>query len=152
MNMRRIVLTALGFALLLSGVHLYSQTNAAVEKALQSKEQAGWQAWKDHDVKPVEAMTPDNSINIADGMVGKGKQQILKNMVGPECTVNSFSLSDFSYMWLDKDTVIVTYTATQDATCSGKKQAGKVIASSVWQKQNGKWMSPFHQETTAEGM
>jgi hypothetical protein len=152
MNMRRIALTALGFALLLSGVQLYSQTNAAVEKALQSKEQAAWQAWKDHDVKPVEGMTPDNSINIADGMVAKGKEQILKNMVDPGCTVNGFSLSDFSYMWLAKDTVIMTYTATQDATCSGKKQAGKVIASSVWQKQNGKWMSPFHQETTAEGM
>ena len=46
----------------------------------------------------------------------------------------------------------MTYTATQDATCSGKKQAEKVIATSVWQKQNGQWMSPFHQETTAEGM
>ena len=44
--MRRIALTALGFAVLLSGVQLYSQTNAAVEKALQNKEQAGWQGWK----------------------------------------------------------------------------------------------------------
>jgi hypothetical protein len=152
MNMRRIALTALGFALLLSGIQLYSQTNAAVEKALQSKEQAGWQAWKDHDAKSVEGMTPENAVNIADGTVAKGKQQILKSMVDPGCMVSSFSLSDFSYLWLDKDTAVMTYTATQDATCSGKKQAGKVIASSVWRKQNGQWMSPFHQETTAEGM
>lgn len=150
--MRRIALTALGFALLFSGVQLYSQTNAAVEKALQSKEQAGWQGWKDHNVKPIEGMIPDNVINIADGEVATGKQQVLKNMEGPGCMVNSFTLSDFSYLWLNKDTVIMTYTATQDATCSGKKQAGKVIAASVWQKQNGKWVSPFHQETTAEGM
>jgi hypothetical protein len=147
-----IALTALAFALLLSGVQLYAQMNAAVEKTLQSMEQAGWQAWKDHDIKPVEGMIPDNAIDIADGMVDKGKQQILKDMVEPGCMVNSFSLSDFSYLWLDKDTVIMTYTATQDATCSGKKQAGKVIASSLWQKQNGKWVSPFHQETAAEGM
>ena len=46
----------------------------------------------------------------------------------------------------------MTYTGTQDATCSGKKQAGKVIATSLWQKQNGKWMSPFHQETEVPGM
>lgn len=58
----------------------------------------------------------------------------------------------FSYLWLDKDTVLMTYTATQDATCSGKKQTGKVIASSLWQKKDGKWVSPFHQETAAEGM
>ena len=122
--MRRIALTALGFALLLSGVQLYSQTNAAAE----------------------------NAISISDGMVAKGKQQILKSMVDPGCVVNSFSLSDFSYLWLDKNTTVMTYTATQDASCSGKKQAGSVIATSVWQKQKGKWMSAFHQETTAEGM
>ena len=150
--MRRIALTALGFALLLSGVQLYAQTNAAVEKTLQSMEQTGWQAWKDHDAKPVEGMTPDNVINIADGAVSKGKQQVLKSMADSGCTVNSFSLSDFSYMWLDKDTVLMTYTATQDATCGGKKQAGKVIAASLWQKQKDKWMSPFHQETEVPGM
>jgi hypothetical protein len=150
--MRRIALTALSFALLLSGVQLYSQTNAAAEKALQSNEQAGWQAWKDHDAKSVEGMTPENAVNIADGTVVKGKQQVLKSMVDPGCTVNSFSLSDFSYLWLDKNTTVMTYTANQDATCSGKKQVGKVIATTVWQKQNGNWMSAFHQETAAEGI
>ena len=150
--MHRIALTALSFALLLSGVQLYSQTNAAAEKALQSKEQAGWQAWKDHDAKSVEGMTPENAVNIADGTVVKGKQQVLKSMVDPGCTVNSFSLSDFSYLWLDKNTTVMTYTASQDATCSGKKQVGKVIATTVWQKQNGNWMSAFHQETAAEGI
>ena len=150
--MHRIALTALSFALLLSGVQLYSQTNAAAEKALQSKEQAGWQAWKDHDAKSVEGMTPENAVNIADGTVVKGKQQVLKSMVDPGCTVNSFSLSDFSYLWLDKNTTVMTYTASQDATCSGKKQVGKVIATTLWQKQNGNWMSAFHQETAAEGI
>lgn len=150
--MRRVALATLGLTLLFSNVQLYSQTNAAVEKALQDKEQAGWQGWKDHDVKQVEGMTPQNAVNVADGTVSKGKQQILKVMVDPGCKVNSFSLSGFPYLWLDKDTGIMTYTATQDATCSGKKQAGKVIATSVWQKQNGQWMSPFHQETSAEDM
>ena len=73
--MRRIALTGLGFALLLSGVQLYSQTNAAAEEALQSKEQAGWQAWKDHDAKSVEGMTPENAVNIADGTVAKGSNR-----------------------------------------------------------------------------
>ena len=150
--MRRIPLTAIGFALLLSGVQLYSQTNANVEKALEAKEQAGWQGWKDHTSKPVEAMTPEEVINIADGTVARGKQQVLHEIASSGCDVNSLSLSHFSYMWLDKDTALMTYTAKQDATCSGKKQAKKVIATSLWQKKNGKWVSPFHQETDAEGM
>jgi len=147
--MRRIAVMVLGFVLLLSAVQLCSQMNATAEKALESKEQAGWQAWKDHDAKPVEAMFTDDSISIADGTVAKGKQQVLKSITDSGCVVNSFSLSDFSYMWLDKDTVVMRYTATQDATCGGKKQAGKVLATSIWQKKGGKWLSPFHQETDA---
>ena len=150
--MRRIPLLALGFAVLLSGVQLHSQTNASVEKALQAKEQIGWQSWKDHNPKPMEELTPESAISIADGTVLKGKQQILNSMTSPGCDVKSFSLADFSYLWLDKDTVLMTYTATQDATCSGKKQAGKVFASSLWQKKGGKWVSPFHQETEAGEM
>jgi hypothetical protein len=150
--MRRIALTALGFVLLLSGVQLFSQMNATVEKALQSKEEAGWQAWKDHNAKPVEASFTDDSISIADGGVFKGKQQVLKSITDSRCVVNSFSLSDFSYMWLDKDTVVMTYAATQDATCEGKQQAAKVLATSIWQKKGGKWLSPFHQETETGSM
>jgi len=145
--MRRLILAAMTFALLLSGVELYSQTNSTIEKSLETKEQAGWQAWKDHNPKLIEGMVPENSIDIADGTVTKGTQQIVSSITSHDCTVNSFSLSDFQYIWLDKETVLMTYTATQDATCSGKKQAGKVIASSLWQKKGGKWVTPFHQET-----
>ena len=147
--MRRIALTALGFALLLSAVPLFSQTNATIEKTLESKENVGWQAWKDHDAKQAVAWLTNDPISIADGGVFKGKEQVVKSVTDARCVVNSFSLSDFSYMWLDKDTVIMTYTGTQDATCDGKKQGGKVFATSIWQKKGGKWLSPFHQETEA---
>jgi len=149
--MRRLVLTAMALALLLSAVQLFSQTNTAVEKALEVKEQAGWEAWKTHNAKLIEGLVPEQSIDIADGTVTKGTQQIVNGIVSDACHVNSYSLSGFSYMWLDKDTVLMTYTAAQDATCSGKKQAGKVIASSLWQKKAGKWVSPFHQETEVPG-
>ncbi len=150
--MRRIPSTVLGLALLFSGVQMYAQTNATTEKALETKEQAGWQGWKDHTSKPIEAMTPEQVINIADGTVVKGRDQVLHQMASSGCDVNSYSLSDYSFLWLDKDTVLMTYTATQDATCSGKKQAGKVIATSLWQRKGGKWVSPFHQETDAPDM
>ena len=58
----------------------------------------------------------------------------MKSITDGRCVVNSFSLSDFSYMWLDKNTVVMTYTGTQDATCAGKKQGEKVFATSIWQK------------------
>jgi hypothetical protein len=72
--MRRIALTVLVFSLLLSGVYLYSQTNVVVERSLENKERVGWQAWKDHNPRQIEGMITNDSINIADGMVVKGKQ------------------------------------------------------------------------------
>ena len=149
--MRRSVVAVLGFALLASSMPLFAESSADVEKALQAKEQSGWQAWKDHDKKAFEEILPDESINIAGGTMDKGKQQIIKGALDPGCKVASFSLSNFSYMWLDKDTVLMTYDAMQDATCGGNKVPGKVYASSIWQKKGGKWMSPFHQETAAAG-
>ena len=67
MMKRGSVVSMLSFALLLSAVSLQAQSKDAVEKALQSKEQAGWQAWKDKDWKPFNEMLPENAVNIAGG-------------------------------------------------------------------------------------
>ena len=152
MRMRMALVSVVVLAVLMSAVPLCAESNPAVENSLKAKEQAGWQAWKDKDPKAFADMITDDVVNIGDGSVDRGKQQILKNLSSGVCAVNSFSLSDFAFQWVDKDAVMMTYTATQDVTCNGKKQPGKVIASSLWVKKGGKWMSPFHQETTAEGM
>jgi hypothetical protein len=152
MTKRLPVVSMLSFALLLSAISLQAQSKDAVEKALQTKEQAGWQAWKDKDSKFFDGILPDSSINIAGGTMDSGKSNIIKGMASANCEVASFSLSDFAYMWLDKDTVVMTYKANQDGTCGGSKIPSKVIASSIWQKQGGKWVSPFHQETVTSGM
>src|ERR1700761_8316221 len=101
--MRRTMIGLFGLALLFSSVPLFSQSNDAVEKALQTREQSLWQSWKDHDPKPVEAAIVDPSVNIAGGSMDKGKAQIVKGMMDAGCKVESFSLSNFSYIWLDKD-------------------------------------------------
>ena len=150
MRVRMTLVSTVVLSLLISAVPLCAGSDQAVENALKTKEQAGWQAWKDKDPKAFEDMIPDDVVNIGGGTVDRGKQQILKNLSSGVCAVNSFSLSDFTYQWVDKDAVMMTYNATQDVTCGGKKQPGKVIASSLWVKKGGKWVSPFHQETAAE--
>lgn len=152
MRMRVTLVCVIALALLISVAPLCAENNQAVENSLKAKEQAGWQAFKDKDPKAFQDMIPDDVVNIADGTMDRGKPAILKEISSGTCTVNSFSLSDFAFQWIDKDAVMMTYTATQDVSCSGKKQPGKVIASSLWVKKGGKWISPFHQETAAEGM
>lgn len=146
------VVSMLSIAMLLSAISLQAQSKDAIEKTLQTKEQAGWQAWKAKDSNFFGEILPDNSVNIAGGMMDSGKSNIIKGMASANCEVASFSLSDFAYMWLDKHTVLMTYKANQDGTCGGTKIPAKVIASSIWQKQGGKWVSPFHQETVTSGM
>src|ERR1700722_6849714 len=106
MRKRVSVVSMMSLALLLSAVSLQAQSKDAVEKALQSKEQAGWQAWKDKYPKAFNEIPPQNSINISGCTMDNGKSNIIKGMATANCEVASFSLSDFSYMWLDKDTVL----------------------------------------------
>jgi hypothetical protein len=146
--MRKSITWLLGIGLLFSSLPLFSESNDAVEKTLQTTEQSLWQAWKDHNMKTFDSYLPENAINIVGGGMSSNKAEIMKELASP-CEVNSFSLSNFKYMWLGKDAVLVIYDATQDATCGGKKIPDKVVASSLWQKKGGKWVSPFHQETTA---
>jgi hypothetical protein len=122
--------------------------NSATEQGIQQMEQGLWQAWKNHDAKPFQEHLTDNSLNV-NSSVYRGRAAIVKDTTSPDCTVNNFSLSDFAYTWIDPNSVIVTYTATQDGSCGGKKNPEKVNASSLWVKKSGKWMSPFHQETPA---
>jgi hypothetical protein len=74
--MRRFVVVLAVVALFVSAVPLFAADNQATEKALQAKEQSGWQAWKDHDAKAFDAMLPDKTINITDGGFDKDKQAI----------------------------------------------------------------------------
>jgi hypothetical protein len=139
-------------ALLLMALPAFVQAAAAdpaVEAKIAANEKALWDAWKNHDAKPFNEYLSDDAVNIAGGEMQKGKAATVKDISSTDCKVNDFSLSDFSYTWLDHDTVIVTYIATQDAECKGQKLPTKVIASSAWSKKQSKWESPFHQETPA---
>ena len=48
---------------------------------------------------------------------------------------------------LGADVVLLSYTATQDATCEGQKMPPKVYSSSIDVRQKGKWMMTHYQET-----
>jgi len=51
---------------------------------------------------------------------------------------------------LNQDAAILTFSATQDATCGGVAEPSPVRASTVYVKRAGKWQAAFHQETPAQ--
>lgn len=125
------------------------KSNAAAEQKLEQMEKALWEAWKNHDMEPFKRDMAAQSVNVGAGGVA-GTEQALKDLGSSDCKVNSYSLADTNFTWFDKNTVMMTYKANQDAVCNGQKVPDTVWASSLWMNKGGQWKASFHQETPAQ--
>ena len=81
-----------------------------------------------------------------DGVMNKA--QMVKS-IAADCEVKSFSYDDFKFVMLNKDTAMVTYTAMQDAVCSGKTIPAKVLETAVYVRRGGKWLQALYTEIPA---
>lgn len=143
-----LLMLALGATVLFAQSAMKSSRKAATEHKIQKLETSLWQAWKDHNARPFDEYLTGDSIDLG-STHNRGKTDIVKEITSHSCKVTSFSLSGFAYLWLDANSLIITYTGMQEGSCNGNKLPAKVNASSVWVKRGGKWMNPFHQESPA---
>jgi uncharacterized protein (TIGR02246 family) len=123
--------------------------NSDAEQKLTSTEKQLWEAWKNKDGEPFKQSLTDDSVMIDQTGIVQGKDKAIDNLTKTPCEVKSYSLGDIRVSWVDKDTALLTYKAESDATCGGQKVPSPVYASSIWVKKDGKWLTPFHQETAA---
>ncbi len=126
----------------------YGQTKMAkdskVEAQIIALEKQAWQEWTNKNTSFVQNYLADDAFYVyADGVVDK--TQIVKSI--PTCELKSFSLDNFTFRLLDKNSALLNYTAAQDATCYGKKQAANIRVSSVYVRRGGKWLSLSYMET-----
>ena len=108
----------------------FAQTTILKNTKLQEKiidlEKSGWNAWKNKDAEWFKTNTTDEFLSInSDGI--SNKAQVVKS-TPIDCNVKSFSLDNFKFVMLDKNTVLLTYTAMQDGECGGKKLTTKIRA------------------------
>lgn len=61
--------------------------------------------------------------------------------------MKGFAFQDAKVRQSSPDIALVSYTATQDAVCQGKKLPGKVYSTAVYVGKDGKWRSVSYQET-----
>ena len=74
------------------------------------------------------------------------KVQYLRNLpAGRE--IKHVALADFRFGVETSDSVVMTYTATQDGTCGGEQIPSAVRASVVYTKGGGKWREALYVET-----
>jgi ketosteroid isomerase-like protein len=121
-------------------------TSAAVsaspdKDALITAEKNAWQNIKDKkwdDFKKV--FSSDFRGVYADGINKLDKEMTDVKMLD----VKSFTLGDIDVVMIDKDSALLTYSATVEGTEDGKDASGKMNAASVWKKEGNDWRLIYH--------
>ncbi len=127
----------------------YGQTkmskDSEVEAQIIALEKAGWEAWKNKNSAWYQTnLTEDYLLVNSEGV--NNKSQTVKSIAG-ECEVKSYSLDNFKFVMLDKNTALLTYTGMQDAVCNGKTIPATVRSSAVYVRRGGKWLEALYMET-----
>ncbi|MEZ5426780.1 MAG: Rid family hydrolase [Pyrinomonadaceae bacterium] len=115
-----------------------------VEAEIIALEKQAWAEWKNANRKFIEDYVADDAFFVyPEGVINKS--QIIE-AVG-SCQFKSYSLEDFKVKILDKNAVLISYTANQNIICNGKPAPKTVRSTSVYVKRGGKWFSTFYTET-----
>ena len=126
-----------------------AMSKAQSQRLIIATEKKLWEAWKTRNFKVFKANLSADSVMVSEMGVAN-KTTALKDLESMPCEVKSYELTDIKVTFLDSDAALVTYKATQDATCGGTQVPAAVWASSAYVKRGGRWFAASHQETVAK--
>jgi len=112
--------------------------------ALVKLELSGWEAWKDHDAKALDAMAAKNLAFVNPGGMWFGtRAEVLKDWEGTQCKdIKNVGVKN-GFAWALSPTVeILTFDATADGMCDGMKNA-PMRGTSVYVKEGDAWKITF---------
>jgi hypothetical protein len=115
---------------------------AAPDKAaIEAKENAAWQAFKDKKADDFKKVVDKNLHCVyAEGLSDMQKE--LSDM--QKWDMKSFSISDFTAISDEPNVMLTTYIVKIEGTYDGKDMSGTYNAGSVWKQKKGAWMAIFH--------
>jgi uncharacterized protein (TIGR02246 family) len=145
--MLKIILATLTFALAMVPL----PAAADLQADLLAMEKTMWTAWGKKDGTPFKTMLTADAVEVVAGTAPVvGRDAIVKSVTTLPCELKSFAFADGKLRKVSADVAIVSYTATQDATCEGKKLPPKLHSTAIYVKQKGKWLQTSYQETPIE--
>ena len=117
-------------------------TAATPDKAaMEAKEKAAWQAFKDKNEDAFKKLVDkDLRCVFAEGI--NTMQNQLDDM--KKWYMKSFAISDYKVTSDGPDTVVTTFKVAVEGTYDGKDQSGTYNAATVWKQERGAWMAIFH--------
>src|SRR5215510_14172216 len=118
-------------------------SNAATpdKTAMEGKEKAAWQAFKDKNEAEFKKLV-DKDIRCVYDTGGSDMAKELDAM--KKWDMKSFAISDYDIFSDEKDVIVATYTVKVEGTFDGKDMSGTYNAGSVWKKEGNHWLAIFH--------
>jgi hypothetical protein len=115
--------------------------------AIEAKENAAWQAFKDKDAagfqklidKDLRAVYVEGIMKLSDELDAMKKWDM-----------KSFAISNFDMFSDEKDVVVTTYTVNVEGTFDGHDMSGTYNAGTVWKMEGNDWLGIFHTNMKAE--
>ena len=141
------ILLLLIFGLVISNVAFgqsKSSKDARLEAHIIEIDKLAWKAWQDKNAAWFQSHNTEEFLAVTSEGVSNRADMI--NSLN-DCNVHSFSLDNFTFVKFNKSSVIITYTATQDAVCDGEKLPKKIRASVNYVKRGGKWLEAYYMDT-----
>ena len=109
--------------------------------AMEAKEKAAWQAFKDKKAEDFKKIVDADFI----GVYAEGVSDVAKEVSDMQkWDMKSFTLGDYKAVSHDSNTIVTTYTVTIQGTFDGKDASGTYNCGSVWKVEKGAWMAIFH--------
>jgi ketosteroid isomerase-like protein len=122
---------------------------APTKDALVALDKKAWEAFKNKDGKFFESFLADNFVGLNPKGERMNKAAVVKEISEHKCETKSFSFSDEQMIPAGADAAILTYKATQDITCDGKKETENVWVASVFVRSGSEWKGAYHNEAPA---
>src|SRR5712664_3000861 len=141
--MKKSLSYAVALLLASNGVSIAAPDKSAIE----AKEKAAWQAFKDKKADDFQKVVDkDFRGAYAEGISDMAKE--LSDM--KKWDMKSFAISDYTAFSDEKDVIVTTYVVKIEGTMDGKDASGTYNAGSVWKQENGAWLAIFHTNVKAE--
>ena len=125
--------------------------SAAEKDAIQAKETAAWQAFKDKNADDFKKVV-DKDIRCVYADKISNMEKELADM--KKSDMKSFAISNYESFTDEPDVIVTTYVVKLEGKVDGRDISGTYNAGSVWKKEGNDWLGIFHthikQETAAK--
>jgi len=139
-----LTLTLCSISLIASFGQTKSLAGDNLKEQIIALEKEAWKAWQDKNPSWFQNNATDECLWVT--QAGVSNKAAWVKTGASACDVKSYTLDNFQLVMLDKNAIVITYTAVVDASCGNFRLPNKMRTSVNYVKRNGKWLEAFYME------